>query len=86
MSAPLSLGAAGLGCRGTIARIDTSAKTTPMPAEELERRLLEMGFVEGAAVELCHQGGLGGDPIAVRVDGMMVALRRAEAACILLLP
>ena len=34
---------------------------------ELERRLIELGFVEGADVELLHQGLFGGDPIAVRV-------------------
>ncbi|MBL8772522.1 MAG: ferrous iron transport protein A [Phenylobacterium sp.] len=46
---------------------------------ELERRLLEFGFVEGARVELLHQGLIKGDPIAVRVDDMRVALRRRDA-------
>jgi len=47
---------------------------------ELERRLLELGFVEGARVELLHEGLLGRDPIALKVDDMRVALRRNEAA------
>jgi ferrous iron transport protein A len=47
---------------------------------ELERRLLELGFVEGARIELLHEGLIGGDPIALRVDDMRVALRRHEAA------
>ncbi|PZU58299.1 MAG: ferrous iron transport protein A [Brevundimonas sp.] len=47
---------------------------------ELERRLLELGFVEGARVELLHEGLFGRDPIAIRVDDMRVALRRHEAA------
>jgi len=46
---------------------------------ELERRLLEFGFVEGARVELLHEGLIGGDPIAVRVDDTRVALRRRDA-------
>lgn len=47
---------------------------------ELEHRLLELGFVEGARVELLHEGLFGRDPIAIRVDDMRVALRRHEAA------
>ena len=47
--------------------------------EVVLRRLCEMGFEEGAAVELTHVGPLGGDPLAVRVGQMTVALRRAEA-------
>ncbi|MAB15529.1 FeoA family protein [Parvibaculum sp.] len=50
---------------------------------ELERLLLEMGFVEGARVELIHEGPMGRDPIAVKVDDMRVALRRREAGCIM---
>lgn len=46
---------------------------------ELERRLLEFGFVEGAAFEIIHQGLIGADPIAVRLDDMRVALRRRDA-------
>jgi ferrous iron transport protein A len=49
---------------------------------ELERRLLELGFVEGAAIELIHEGAFGRDPIAVRLDDMRVALRRREARLI----
>ena len=85
--APIRLGQAGLGFVGTIVAIDASnlAQSGPasqLPAEELEQRLLEMGFVEGARVEIRHQGPLGRDPIAVRVNQAMVALRRAEACAI----
>jgi len=55
-------------------------------AHDLERRLLEMGFVEGACVEVLHEGLIGGDPIAVRVDDMRVALRRREARHIAITP
>jgi ferrous iron transport protein A len=51
-------------------------------ALELERRLLELGFVEGARIELLHEGLFGHDPIAMKVDDMRVALRRHEAASI----
>jgi ferrous iron transport protein A len=47
---------------------------------EVERRLLEFGFVEGARVEVLHEGLIGRDPIALKVDDMRVALRRHEAA------
>lgn len=47
---------------------------------ELERRLLELGFVEGARVQVLHEGLFGRDPIALKVDDMCVALRRHEAA------
>lgn len=47
--------------------------------DELERRLLEFGFVEGASFEILHQGLIGADPIAVRLDDMRVALRRRDA-------
>ena len=45
-------------------------------------RLLELGFDEGAEVETLHRAPLG-DPIAVRVDGSVVALRRALAQAVL---
>jgi ferrous iron transport protein A len=47
--------------------------------EELQRRLLEFGFVEGAEIEVLHEGAIRHDPIAVRVDDMRVALRRRDA-------
>ena len=54
-----------------------------MSAPELERRLIELGFVEGADVEILHQGLFGGDPIAVRVAHTTIGLRRREAMAIL---
>jgi ferrous iron transport protein A len=50
---------------------------------ELEKRLLEIGFVEGAHVEILHEGFIGKDPIAVRVDNMSVALGRREADAVM---
>lgn len=51
-------------------------------ARELERRLLEMGFVEGARFKVLHEGLVGRDPLAVRLDDLTVALRRREAGAI----
>ena len=60
--------------------------STGLPGPELERRLIELGFVEGAQVEILHQGLIGGDPIAVRLQSATIALRRREAAAILVEP
>lgn len=54
-----------------------------LAAAELERRLLELGFVEGATVEILHEGPLGRDPIAVRINDTTIALRRREAMAII---
>jgi ferrous iron transport protein A len=51
--------------------------------DELERRLLEMGFVEGARFQVLQEGLVGRDPMALKLDDMRVALRRREARSIL---
>lgn len=45
-------------------------------------RLLEMGLVVGSRVEIVHEAPFGSDPIAVRVRGTLIALRRSEANAI----
>jgi len=79
-----TLGAARLGFRGYIRCIDTAGIVSSCSPAELERRLLEMGFVEGHPVEVLHQGAFRCDPIAVRVGTATVALRRREAMAIIL--
>ena len=70
VSSTIALGTAAVGFRGRILALDMArAPTAGLPPSELERRLIELGFVEGASVELLHQGLFGGDPIAVRVAG-----------------
>ena len=80
------LDAAKLGYAGVISSIaaEDVAVDGGIGAVELERRLLEMGFVEGAAIEVLHLGLFGGDPIAVRLGDTRVALRRREARAILM--
>lgn len=72
-----------MGFRGRIHQLSVNGSRTGLPGPELERRLIELGFVEGADVELLHQGLFGGDPIAVRVADTTIALRRREAMAIL---
>lgn len=79
----IPLGQAPRGFRGLIDAIDVSGKGTGVPDAELERRLLELGFVEGATVEVLHEGPVRRDPIAVRVNDSTIALRRREAMAIL---
>jgi len=81
----MPLGEAARGFCGRIHAIAVSDEAHGLPAAELERRLLELGFVEGAAVEVLHEGPFGRDPMAVRVNDTTIALRRREAMVILVM-
>jgi ferrous iron transport protein A len=69
------------GDRGEI--VEVRAESHPgghgVDVHELQRRLLEFGFVEGARFEVLHEGAIWRDPIAIRLDDMRVALRRRDA-------
>lgn len=52
---------------------------------QFNRRLLEMGFDIGVDVEVLHKAAFG-DPLAVRVGGVVIAIRRADAAAIQVSP
>jgi ferrous iron transport protein A len=86
--ATLSLGSLAKGFRGRIVRVGgPGLHGIPAgDAAELERRLLEIGFIEDALVEIVHEGLVGRDPIAIRVNETTVALRRREANAILVEP
>ena len=79
------LGLARRGFCGHIQAIHVGDGAHGLTAMELERRLLELGFVEGAEVEVLHEGPMGRDPIAVRVNDNTIALRRREAMAILVI-
>jgi ferrous iron transport protein A len=84
MAKTLSLGQAQRGFIGRITAIDAQAcASSALAPEELENRLIEMGFVEEARVEILHEGTFGRDPIAVRVNNATVAIRRREAMAII---
>jgi len=72
----VALGAAPVGFAGRIEAIRVVGNDHDLPSSELERRLIELGFVEGARVKILHEGLFGRDPIAVRVNEATVALRR----------
>lgn len=78
-----SLGSRRRGFSGVVVGLGVAANQGGLDAAELERRLLEIGFVEGARVEILHEGAIGRDPIAVRLDDMRVALRRREAEAVM---
>jgi ferrous iron transport protein A len=74
------------GCPVTLADLP---RRTPSIVESVEargendviaRRLRELGFVAGEAVEVMAQAPFGGDPILVQVGYTRFALRRIEAA------
>ncbi|MEQ8388444.1 MAG: FeoA family protein [Alphaproteobacteria bacterium] len=66
------------GARGRIAAILLDAARA-----EVANRLREMGFIEDARIVVLHESPFGHDPIAVKIDDVRVALRRVEAASIL---
>lgn len=79
----IPLGLAPRGFRGVVQRIDAPAEGLSLAPQEVERRLIELGFLEGAEVVILHEGLFGRDPIAVKVNGATIALRRREAMAIL---
>ena len=81
MTSTTSLDDLKLGSRATICAIDW---------DQLEqgeaRRLRHFGFDEGVSVEPLHLGPFGRDPLAVRVGRMTVAIRRAHARAVRVIP
>jgi ferrous iron transport protein A len=77
VSRPVRLGELQPGQGGTITQIEGSEARG-----SVARRLMEMGFLEGAHAEIVHVAPFGADPIAVRVRGTLVALRRQEASLV----
>lgn len=67
--------------RATVSAIEWDRLEAPQA-----RRLRELGFDEGVAVEVLHRAGLNGGPIACRIGRMTVAIRRAVAATIHVAP
>lgn len=54
---------------------------TDMP--EWQTQLEDIGFIAGEPVTLMARGALGGDPLVIRIGLSTFALRKAEAACVL---
>lgn len=68
------LGTLAVGEAGTILSLQREPETST-----LVDQLLAMGLIEGAVVQVVHEAPFSKDPIAVRVRGAIVALRRNEA-------
>ena len=79
----MPLGLAKRGYRGVIQHLAAGDAGSALTDVELESRLIELGFVEGARVEVLHEGIVGRDPIAVRVENITIAVRRREAMAII---
>jgi ferrous iron transport protein A len=73
------LGELKKGMRARIVAVGDADGATGEPTSSMDSRLMEMGLLEGALVEIVHEAPFGGDPIAVRVRGALIALRRNEA-------
>jgi ferrous iron transport protein A len=85
MKHKLRMGELPLGIKAEIVALDESTSISPLNPGELERRLIEMGLVEGAHVEMLHHGFSGRDPVAIRVNDHTVAMRRSEANAVIVL-
>ena len=81
----MRLGLAKRGYSGVIHHLDAEEVNSSLPALELESRLIELGFVEGARVEVLHEGIIGRDPIAIRIENVTVAVRRREAMAVIVI-
>ena len=79
----MPLGLAKRGYCGVIQHLAAGDAGSALSDVELESRLIELGFVEGARVEVLHEGIVGRDPIAVRVENVTIAVRRREAMAII---
>ena len=79
----MPLGLAKRGYCGVIQHLAAGDAGSALSADELESRLIELGFVEGARVEVLHEGIVGRDPIAVRVENVTIAVRRREAMAVI---
>jgi len=79
----MRLGLAKRGYCGVIHHLAADEANSALSALELESRLIELGFVEGAKVEVLHEGIVGRDPIAVRIENVTIAVRRREAMAVI---
>lgn len=61
--------------RGKRARIATIEA-----GDSLTRKLLEMGILEGQELTLLHVGPIRRDPLAIRLNDRIIALRRRDAS------
>jgi len=80
----VSLGSLRKGARGVVTDVRDDAQSLGDEAQStVSRRLLELGFIPGEAIEVVEEIWPGGDPIAVRLGNTTFALRRREAGAVM---
>ena len=80
----VSLAALHKGARGRVSSVrDDGAELGDEMGGTVVMRLIELGFVAGEPFEIIAESLPGGDPIAVRIGGSCFALRRREAAAVM---
>ena len=75
----VSLGALSPGTTGTVVGVGQAGAPRFGSLSALERRLLELGFVNGERFEILAEARPGRDPFVVRIGSTTFALRRREA-------
>jgi ferrous iron transport protein A len=82
---PVSLALMVKGERGVVESLaeGDASVVGEVEGSTVARRLLELGFVPGESVQVVASAWPGGDPMAVRVGAGVFALRRREAAAVL---
>jgi ferrous iron transport protein A len=79
-----TLAALRKGARGLVTSVrDDGAQLGDETGGTVVMRLIELGFVPGEPFEIIAESLPGGDPIAVRIGGSCFALRRREAAAVM---
>ncbi|MEZ5458012.1 MAG: FeoA family protein [Steroidobacteraceae bacterium] len=78
-----TLAALRRGDRAVVERVaDDGERFGDTRESTIARRLLELGFVPGAALEIVASMWPGDDPLAVRIGGSTFALRHHEARAV----
>jgi ferrous iron transport protein A len=81
---PVSLASLRKGARGVVTEVKDDAQSLGDEAHStVSRRLLELGFIPGEAIEVVEEIWPGGDPMAVRLGNTTFALRRREARAVM---
>jgi len=72
------------GARGVVeAIVEDDSTLGEETGATIVMRLIEIGFVAGERFEIIAEARPSGDPLAVRIGGSCFALRRREAAAVL---
>jgi len=66
-----------IGASGVVTQLDGASR--------LVSRMMELGFVPGASVEVTRKAPFG-DPVLYLIRGARISIRMAEAACVSVIP